>query len=108
MIYRIVTTALLAVLSACGGSEPTSTICTRADEGAVCSEPSSAEFAEVDQSWRVYLRTTVTNRIEYEDGGVLCALTRTRCILEECNFLGGNIASASEAIARCRENFLRD
>ena len=102
----------LALLAACG-SEPTSStstttaaICTRADIDGACSAPSSAEFID-GEFWTVTLRTTVTDRVEYADGGVLCVLTETRCITEECNLFGGNIASAGEAIAACREIYGR-
>ena len=118
MAHRTIQSFILSgiVLLAACGSEPTSAICTRADEGAACSEPTSAEFDEAHLSWRVVLRTTITNRIEYTDGGVLCVLTETRCIVEECNFFGSTLGgdpvapfeTASEAIAACRENFNRD
>ena len=109
MAHRTVQSFILlgvALLAACG-SEPTSTICTREDIGSACSAPSIVEFDRESEFWHVTLRTAVTDRVEYEDGGVLCVLTETRCIEEECNFFGGNIATANDALNRCRESFGR-
>ena len=104
IIQALTLVAIFAGGAACG--EPTSTVCTREDEGSACIEPTSAEYNEAADRWTVELRATVTEQVEYTDGGSLCALTRTTCVdLGECNIIGSNIGSAAEAIAECEESF---
>ena len=130
IVQPFILAAALALLAACGSEPTSSAICTRADIGSPCSAPSSAEFlgeTEVvvlglgwgpDQSftvqqWHIVLRTTVSEPLEYEEGGHLCVLTETQCITEECNLpemlaahlpemLAINFSDASEAIEWCR------
>lgn len=52
-----------------------------------CSGSHSAErIPDEIEAWEATLRTTVTEPVEYTDGGVQCLLTRTTCVVEECTY----------------------
>lgn len=83
--------------------------CTRPNEGSPCAQATSVTLNEngvFGPEWRVVLRTTVHNSVEYTDGGHKCSLTRTRCITEECYIYSGDMSQA-EALASCRRRYGR-
>lgn len=95
--------ALLALL-ACTPSDPTAAVCTLGNVDNGCAQPTTATRPTPDH-WQVNLRVTVTDVIEYQEGGVQCSYTSRRCVETECNYGGVPSMTMSQAIAACEDDY---
>lgn len=91
-------------LAACAPSDPTSAVCTQPNIDNACTQPTTATRPAPDR-WQVVLRLTITDVIEYRDGGVQCSYTSRRCVETECNYGGVPSMTMSQAIAACEDDY---
>jgi hypothetical protein len=109
--YKVVTQTMLAyaavALAACAASDATETVCTRGDVDSPCSQATAATQLDPNY-WRVILRTTVTDTVEYIEDGQHCAYLSRTCHVSVCEVYVDEIPGADpatftsgDAIAAC-------